>query len=46
MVTSASGSLTIAATAGTTLLGSTPWDATDTLISAQISPVGRHRQRH
>jgi hypothetical protein len=35
-----SGTLTIAATSGTTLLGSTPWDATDTLISAQIAPVG------
>ncbi len=40
VVTSASGTLTIAGTAGGTLLGSTPWDATDTLISAQISPVG------
>jgi hypothetical protein len=37
---SPSGTLTIAATAGITLLGSTPWDATDTLISAQLSPVG------
>ena len=35
-----SGTLTIAATSGTTLLGSTPWDATDTLVSAQIAPVG------
>ena len=46
VVTSASGTLTIAATAGTTLLGSTPWDATDTLISAQIRPVGVAGQRH
>ena len=35
-----SGTLTVAATAGTTLLGSTPWDATDTLVSVQVTPVG------
>ena len=41
VVTSASGTLTIAATAGVTVLGSTPWDATDTLVSVQLSPGGR-----
>jgi hypothetical protein len=35
-----SGTLTVEATSGTTFLGSTPWDATDTLISVQITPVG------
>lgn len=35
-----SGTLTVAATAGTTVLGASPYDATDTLISAQVSPVG------
>lgn len=35
-----SGSVTLNATAGTTLLGATPYDATDTLISAQVSPIG------
>lgn len=34
------GTLTIQATAGTTVLGSAPWDATDTLISLQVNPVG------
>jgi hypothetical protein len=35
-----SGTLTLVASAGTTVLGATPYDATDTLISAQVSPVG------
>lgn len=35
-----SGTLTIVATSGTTVLGATVYDATNTLISAQISPVG------
>lgn len=35
-----SGTLTIQATAGTTFLGASPYDATDSLISAQITPVG------
>ena len=35
-----SGSLTLAATPGTTFLGASPYDATDTLISAQITPIG------
>jgi hypothetical protein len=35
-----SGTLTLVATAGTTYLGATPYDATDTLISAQVTPVG------
>lgn len=35
-----SGTLTIAATSGTTVIGATPYDATDTLISAQITPIG------
>lgn len=35
-----SGTLTVQATSGTTVLGATPYDATDTLISAQVSPVG------
>ena len=34
------GTLTLQATSGTTVLGSTPWDATDTLVSLQIVPVG------
>lgn len=35
-----SGSLTLSATPGTTFLGASPYDATDTLISAQITPIG------
>lgn len=35
-----SGTLTIQATPGTTFLGASPYDATDSLISAQITPVG------
>jgi hypothetical protein len=35
-----SGSLTLSASPGTTFLGASPYDATDTLISAQITPVG------
>jgi hypothetical protein len=35
-----SGTLTLAATASPTIVGATPYDATETLISAQISPVG------
>jgi hypothetical protein len=35
-----SGTLTINATSGGTVLGATPYDATDTLISAQVTPVG------
>jgi hypothetical protein len=35
-----SGTLSIAATSGTSVLGATPYDATDTLISAQITPIG------
>lgn len=35
-----SGSLTITASPETTFLGASPYDATDTLISAQITPVG------
>ncbi len=35
-----SGTLSLAGTAGTTVVGATPYDATETLISAQISPVG------
>jgi hypothetical protein len=35
-----SGSLTLSATPGATYLGASPYDATDTLISAEISPVG------
>jgi hypothetical protein len=35
-----SGSMTIEASPGTTFLGASPWDATDTLISAQITPIG------
>ena len=35
-----SGSVTITATAGTSRLGASPYDGTDTLISAQITPIG------
>jgi hypothetical protein len=35
-----SGSLTLEARPAGTFLGSFPWDATDTLISAQVTPVG------
>jgi hypothetical protein len=35
-----SGTLSLAATTGPTVLGATPYDATETLISAQVSPVG------
>lgn len=35
-----SGSLTLVASSGGTVLGATPYDATDTLISAQITPIG------
>jgi hypothetical protein len=35
-----SGTLSVQATSSTTFLGSTPWDATDTLVSIQITPVG------
>lgn len=35
-----SGTLTVNATSGGTILGATPYDATDTLIGAQITPVG------
>lgn len=35
-----SGSVTLKASTGTTFLGATPYDATDTLISAQVSPIG------
>jgi len=35
-----SGTLTITGTAGTTVVGATPYDAADTLISAQVTPVG------
>lgn len=35
-----SGSLTLLASPGGTLLGASPYDATDTLISAQVTPVG------
>lgn len=35
-----SGSLTLSATPGTTYLGASPYDATDTLISAQVTPIG------
>jgi hypothetical protein len=35
-----SGSLTLSATPGTTYLGASPYDATDTLISVEISPIG------
>jgi hypothetical protein len=35
-----SGSLTIGASPGTTYLGASPYDATDTLISAQVTPIG------
>lgn len=35
-----SGTLTLTATSGTSVLGATPYDATDTLISAQITPIG------
>lgn len=35
-----SGSVTLSATPGTTLLGATPYDASDSVISAQVSPIG------
>jgi hypothetical protein len=35
-----SGSLTMVASPGTTFLGASPYDATDTLIGAQVSPIG------
>jgi hypothetical protein len=35
-----SGTVTLNATSGGTILGATPYDATDTLISAQVSPIG------
>jgi hypothetical protein len=35
-----SGTLTLAASAGTSVVGATPYDATDTLIGAQVTPVG------
>jgi hypothetical protein len=35
-----SGSLTLVASPGTTFLGASPYDATDTLISAQVTPLG------
>jgi hypothetical protein len=35
-----SGSLTIEASPSTTYLGASPYDATDTLISAQVTPIG------
>lgn len=35
-----SGSLTIGASPSTTYLGASPYDATDTLISAQVTPIG------
>jgi hypothetical protein len=35
-----SGSVTLVATPGTTFLGASPYDATNTLISAQVTPVG------
>jgi hypothetical protein len=35
-----SGTLTIAATSGTTIVGATPYDATDTLIGAQVTAIG------
>jgi hypothetical protein len=35
-----SGSLTLVASPSTTFLGATPYDASDTLISAQVTPVG------
>jgi hypothetical protein len=35
-----SGTLTINATSGTSVCATTPYDATDTLISAQVTPVG------
>jgi len=35
-----SGSLTLEASPSTTFLGSSPYDATDTLISVQITPIG------
>jgi hypothetical protein len=35
-----SGSLTVEASPSTTFLGASPYDATDTLISAQVTPIG------
>jgi hypothetical protein len=35
-----SGSLTIEASPSTTFLGASPYDATNTLISAQVTPIG------
>lgn len=35
-----SGSLTLVASPQTTFLGASPYDATDTLISAQVTPIG------
>ena len=35
-----SGSLTVVASPSTTFLGASPYDATDTLMSAQVSPIG------
>jgi hypothetical protein len=35
-----SGSLTVVASPATTFLGASPYDATDTLISAQVTPIG------
>jgi hypothetical protein len=35
-----SGSLTIVASPDPTLLGASPYDATDTVVSAQITPIG------
>lgn len=35
-----SGSVTLGATPATTFFGATPYDATDTLISAQVTPIG------
>jgi hypothetical protein len=35
-----SGSLTVTASPGGTVLGASPYDATDTLISAQVTPLG------
>jgi hypothetical protein len=35
-----SGTLTVNATPGTSVCATTPYDATDTLVSAQVTPVG------
>jgi hypothetical protein len=35
-----SGSLTVVASPSTTFLGASPYDATDTLMSAQVTPIG------